>query len=229
MPGELVSVGPSDLFVISQLNSVNRTMREGSHRDRASGGECVKSVSALNGGGLWRLLFVPLLLASCVDPDYHAKQRKAALDYEYVQPGFQRPPMRTAEEAELKDEDVVIGVVINGVARAYSIQAMSDFNENGMLPHVLNDVIERTPVSVTFCDLKDCARVFTKHGAHQPLELGIGGWADQEMQLMLDGVKFSQSAKDAPLADLEFTRTDWKSWRTEHPETLVFVDRHYRP
>src|SRR5215472_8987706 len=57
----------------------------------------------------------------------------------------------------------VIGVSIGNQHRAYALQAV--FQQDS---HVINDWLGAAPVSVTYCDLCDCVRVFTAPDRDRP-------------------------------------------------------------
>ena len=90
------------------------------------------------------------------------------------------------------------------------------------LTHVINDVVGQVPVTVSYCNRTDCVRVFTTgDDSHQPLDVGVGGFADGKMLLHLAHRNFRQDSREIPLPSLEFERTTWKSWKTAHPDTDV--------
>lgn len=47
-----------------------------------------------------------------------------------------------------------MGIVINGEACAFVIQAMCPIDQ-----HIVNLILNSTSISVTYCDLVDCVRV----------------------------------------------------------------------
>ena len=145
----------------------------------------------------------------------------------FMVPGSQDPRTLPANASRLADTEPVIGVVVNGKPRAYSVQAMS-------YPpwHVVNDVIVGVPVSVTFCDQSDCTRVYTSGGSAKPLDVDVAGLYGHEMIVKVDGFLYFQesgkaligcSAGSLPYADFPWERTTWKAWRQRHPDTDVFV------
>ncbi len=146
----------------------------------------------------------------------------------FMVPGLQDPRTLPANASRLADTEPVIGVVVNGKPRAYSVQAMS-------YPpwHVVNDVIVGVPVSVTFCDQSDCTRVFTSGGSAKPLDVDVAGLYGHEMIVKVDGFLYFQesgkafnqgaSAGSLPYADFPWEPTTWKAWRQRHPDTDVFV------
>jgi hypothetical protein len=137
-----------------------------------------------------------------------------------------KPKVESAETADVADDDEVIGVTIDGQHRAYLVKALST-----MLTHVVDDLVEGVPVTVTYCDRTACARVFTsaKHG--QPLEVGQGGWLEQGGMLLFyggrffpqTGSEFIDKPEPVPLDDLPFEKTTWKEWKAAHLDSEIFV------
>jgi hypothetical protein len=135
------------------------------------------------------------------------------------------PVAEPGESADVEDDAEVIGVSVEGRARAYLISAMSR-----QLTHVIDDVIEGVPVTATYCDRTSCARVFTGPKSDQPLEVGLGGWLEGEMLLQISGRFFRQDSRlfldnsgELPFDDLSFERTTWKEWKAAHPDTDIFT------
>jgi hypothetical protein len=135
--------------------------------------------------------------------------------------GLVQPPAKVAAAAELRDADVVVGVVVGNRARAYAVAALT-----GPRTHVINDLIAGTPVTVTYCDRKYCARVFTGDGT-EPLSVGTGGF-DDGLILLLDGRRYRQDTGEEvdgpgtfPYRPMTFVRTTWKEWSQAHPDTDV--------
>ena len=132
-------------------------------------------------------------------------------------PGVVLPPVESANSATIADDSQIIGVEVDGRWRAYCIGEMQS-----PTTHVVNDLFAEVPVTVTFCDLSNCARVFTQPDElNRPLDVGVGGFRDGQLLLHVDRRNFSQDAPDVPLHDLEFERTTWKEWKTAHPDTEV--------
>ncbi len=146
----------------------------------------------------------------------------------FMVPGLQNPHIRSASNTKLGDGDVVIGIVVNGKPRAYSQKALS-------YPpwHVVNDVIDGVPASVTYCDQTDCTRVYTGAGqSSRPLDIAVAGLYGRELIVKVErtlyfqgtGNPFNGSVNTAslPYATLPWERSTWKEWRLRHPETEVF-------
>jgi hypothetical protein len=132
-------------------------------------------------------------------------------------PGIAEPAVEPAASASTRDDAAVIGVVVNGRARAYCISEM-----HNPLTHVINDIIDRVPVTVTFCNRSGCGRVFTKPDAlGRPLDVGVGGLVDGQLLLHVDHRNFSLDSAEIPLQDLEFETMTWAKWKAAHPGTDV--------
>lgn len=139
--------------------------------------------------------------------------------------GVRTPPAVAPELAGLDDAEEVVGVVVNGVARAYRLDELS-------IPrrHVVNDLVGGIPVSVAFCDQTGCVRTYTGPGT-APLRIGIGGLRDGGLVVKLDGVYYDHrsgrvvegppNAAALPFDRVPWTRTTWGRWRREHPATDV--------
>jgi hypothetical protein len=144
--------------------------------------------------------------------------------------GINVPSTLSKTEANIPDDSEVIGVCADGKTRAYVVAAMA-FGPKGPSNHVVNDLIGRRPVTVTYCDISHCSRVFTNEEMGTPLNVGVGGLCEDGMLLAFDGGVFSQRTKqecDAgsgafPLAEWPYERTSWKSWREAHPDTDVYI------
>jgi hypothetical protein len=151
----------------------------------------------------------------------------------FITPGVKQPPTVPAADASLNDGEEVIGVRVNDHYRAYRVRALKTFPQ-----HVVDDVIDGRPVSVTHCDRTGCTKVFTSDQGEGPLNLDLGGWAGDQMLLRTAGQFYLQdtlqtlsrspSAGSFPFREYEFQRTTWKAWKEAHPETDVYVgaDRH---
>jgi len=144
------------------------------------------------------------------------------------------PPTFPAGTAEVADTDEIIGVVANGKARAYTIEALSDRRQ-----HIVNDVIGNVPVSVAYCDLKQCVRAYTSGGQSQPLEVEHGGyWRGEGMIVKVKGVYYFQETGNPmepghgipalPYDDYPRTRTTWKEWKRQHPGTDVYIGESWK-
>jgi hypothetical protein len=138
-------------------------------------------------------------------------------DTPFIIPGVRQPEMRSAAEAELADDERIIGITGPGAPRAYMVRALS-----GVTGHVVNDMAGDVPVTVTYCDRSDCIRVLTADTA-EPIDLWTGGVLSGKLAVRFKEQMYSQTSKDLPLQDYPFVLTTWKEWREAHPETVVYI------
>jgi hypothetical protein len=142
------------------------------------------------------------------------------------------PSVKRAEEVDLPDELPVVGVVVGGKSRAYTIAALSPMNR-----HVVNDLIDGVPVSVTYCDVAKCLRVYTDAKRGKPLEIQQTGRTNEGLLLRYEGRIFVQvpgsvpggSGEKAPLEELNAEETTWKAWRQKHPGTEIYTGAEADP
>ena len=123
----------------------------------------------------------------------------------------------------------VIGVSIGNQHRAYALQAV--FQQDS---HVINDWLGAAPVSVTYCDLCDCVRVFTAPDRDRPLDISNAGGAGRRMWLRVGEHRYWQDSglpvdSDVPMpfpyAEIEHMRTTLPQWLNLHPDSDVVLGR----
>ncbi len=141
-----------------------------------------------------------------------------------------RPPTQAAETAKLPPEEMVIGVVAGGKARAYRFSSFE-----GKSGHLVNDMIGGAPVSVAYCNLTRCVRVYTDPGGSEPLNVEVSGTFNDEMILKLAGNLYYQKSGHSltpgespaviPYQTLTPTLTTWKEWTKQHPDTDVYMGK----
>jgi hypothetical protein len=146
----------------------------------------------------------------------------------FIFPGLDRPPMLPAAEAQLDDEDRVIGIEVGTRSRGYHLKSMKH-----LMRTVINDLIEEVPVTVTYCDRTDRVRVLTAAQRGRPLRVGVGGWFEGRLVLFQEGVFYFQENGKAlapgqpglPYEEHPFQVVTWRAWRDAHPDTDVYVHR----
>ena len=157
-------------------------------------------------------------------------------------PALSDPHVLPVDRIEfLKDQDLVIGVVIEGTARAYPLRVL-DWHE------LVNDRIGETDILVSYCPLCRSALVFDRRVGGRVREFGVSGLLWNSNVLMFDRQKdpnqeslWSQGLMKAvtgPAAGekLELTllpseTVTWKDWKRRHPRTeaLSNLTGHRRP
>ena len=141
-------------------------------------------------------------------------------------PSLDNPQFVPANRAvELYDEDLVLGVVVGGVAKAYPIRILN-WHE------VVNDSISNVSMVVTYCPLCGSGVVFHSQIKGQRLRFGVSGLLynsdvllyDRKTQSLWSQLKSAAVTghfKGQALLPMVSQHTSWKSWRSQYPETLV--------
>ncbi len=180
---------------------------------------------------------VPLLLVAAVfaafgcggkpaKPRFDAKVMAGKVATPGTYPPVVTPAAKKVADARLADDCPVVGVVVKGKARAYTIEALSS-----MQRHVVNDLISGVPVTVTYCDLAKCLRVYSHPAQGKPLELHQVGRSNTGLLLRYEGRIYAQATGktfggeevELGLEQVEATETTWRAWRERYPDTDVYV------
>jgi len=141
-------------------------------------------------------------------------------------PSIDHPKFLNISKADfLKDDDYVLGVEINGKAKAYPIRILN-YHE------IVNDWFGEMPIVVTYCPLCGSGASFEARidGAHYTF--GVSGLLYNNDVLLYDrkteslwsqimGEAVSGDASGKKLDLIPMSHTSWKSWRTNYPNTLV--------
>jgi hypothetical protein len=142
-------------------------------------------------------------------------------------PGIRLPPTRAGDETGIDENEQVIGVCVAGHARAYLIRVM-----RRPMQHVVNDLLDGRPVSVTFCPRTQCTRVVTGPPSDEPLDIKIEGWKNDSLALHIGNEDYSQKTGEnltspqgprLPYPELPYQRTTWHDWRQAHPDSDIYV------
>lgn len=131
---------------------------------------------------------------------------------------FYMPPVTAGEskpshETQLEPDDRILGVVIAGQPRAYSLGRLS-----GIADHVICDTFDDKRIAVTWCDRTECARVFALPAENT---ISIAGFLQGEMQVLHNGQQYPQSSALIPLDEVNCSIMTWKEWYTLHNDTQV--------
>jgi len=143
-------------------------------------------------------------------------------------PALTNPPsVDPSGTAYLQGDDVVLGVVINGEAKAYP-------HNIGWWHEIVNDQVGDQPISVTFCPLTGTGLVFDARGEDGgQFELGVSGLLFNTNLIMYDrrdgNTLYPQiahkavegSRKGETLTLLPVVETTWDTWQKLHPDTRV--------
>ena len=134
-------------------------------------------------------------------------------------PSIEVPLALPAGAAEISHDAEVLGVCVDQQCRAYLLEAFDKIPAR----HLVNDLIDDVPVSVSYCPLSDCARVLTSDERGRPIELRVGGLGSNSLVLLFGNHWYAQDAPDLPLHDLPFVRTTWSEWIEDHPESDIYI------
>lgn len=95
-------------------------------------------------------------------------------------PSIDQPQfIAAADETNIQDTEPVIGISINGDARAYPIQIL-------MWHEIVNDVVGGKPIAITFCPLCNAAITFEREINGTTLEFGTTGKLRKSDLVMYD-------------------------------------------
>lgn len=125
----------------------------------------------------------------------------------------------------LKDDDIVIGVKLNGIARAYPLRIL-------IWHEIVNDVIDKQPFAVTYCPLCGTAMVFDALVGDRRRSFGVSGLLYQSDVLMYDREteslwsQLKMEAFSGPEAGEKLTlfpseHMTWKAWKEKNPDSSV--------
>ena len=155
-------------------------------------------------------------------------------------PALTNPVLLSAEEATLRasdrasdprayvaDNDRVIGVVRDGVSRAYPVNL-------GWWHEIINDRLGDSFIAVTYCPFTDTGLVFdvAKTDGTQG-ELGVSGMLINSNLVMYDRrddrsifpqmtyIGLTGEYRDRPLELLPAVETTWSLWKRLYPDTTV--------
>lgn len=142
--------------------------------------------------------------------------------------------LRAAHQGRfLVDSDRVIGVVVNGAARAYPLRVIT-WHE------VVNDTLGGRPIVVTYNPLCDSTVVFDRRVAGETLELGVSGLLYNSNLLMYDrrpeargeslwsqlqfrAIAGPAAEKGRTLALVPAVVVHWSDWLARYPDTSVLA------
>jgi hypothetical protein len=141
-------------------------------------------------------------------------------------PAISNPAMISAEEAEyLEKDDIILGIVIDGVAKAYPIRILN-WHE------IVNDAINGKQYAITYCPLCGTGVVFDANIDGVNSEFGVSGLLYNSDVLLYDRktdslwsqiLSKSVSGKQLGkvLKRLPVSHTSWEIWKARHPKTFA--------
>lgn len=145
-------------------------------------------------------------------------------------PSIDKPDFVTASEANfISDDDLVIGLIINGETKAYPLFIL-------VWHEIVNDIVGGVPVAVTYCPLCFTNQVFERTINGQVTEFGTSGKLYNSNLVMYDrntDSQWSQAIGTAITGELTshvlkrvpFDVAKWSDWKILYPETLVLTTK----
>lgn len=143
-------------------------------------------------------------------------------------PSIDNPQFAEANDAPfVSDSDVVIGLKINGEAKAYPLFIL-------VWHEIVNDNVGDVPVAVTYCPLCYTSQVFERSIDGKAVEFGTSGKLYNSNLLMYDRLTDSYWSQSLGLAvkgeitgmklkTVPFDLITWKNWKQLNPDTLVLT------
>ena len=190
-----------------------------------------------------------IVLVACTDsgplgsrPERTFDDTRCALEADYLQgvvppnfiPALTLPTMVAADASPdvepnvtyLRDEDRVLGIVVDGEARAYPHKVLEQHE-------IVNDRVADRWISVTYCPLTGSGLAFDPHVDGERLDLGVSGLLFANNLVLYDrgsgdlyGPQLAVTGRcdafrDETLVVLPVQETTWGRWKRFHPDTRV--------
>ncbi|VAX21014.1 hypothetical protein MNBD_NITROSPINAE02-477 [hydrothermal vent metagenome] len=143
-------------------------------------------------------------------------------------PAILNPEFVPADKADyLKDDERVLGLYIDGIAKAYPVRIMN-WHE------LVNDKFGKTPALISFCPLCGTGMAFERTFDGKEHSFGVSGLLYQSDLLFYDHQTdslWSQIEGEAVTGKLTGTKlkalpaynTTWGYWKKKHPDTLALT------
>ncbi|MCP4331850.1 MAG: DUF3179 domain-containing protein [Gammaproteobacteria bacterium] len=144
-------------------------------------------------------------------------------------PALSDPKLIAAAQAGyLKPANRIVGIVLNGEARAYPVSILN-WHE------IVNDEIDGQRFAVTYCPLCGTAVAFDATIDGRPTDFGVSGMLynsdvllyDRETESLWSQILSKSVAGERvnkQLTLLPISHTTWRDWLEKHPDTLVLSD-----
>ncbi|PWT75630.1 MAG: hypothetical protein C5B59_08395 [Bacteroidetes bacterium] len=182
---------------------------------------CAAIVIAFRNGNTWKKIFFPIVLVGYAVVFFYFNFRLPA-DKIFHQPV--NKAFTVATSSDMERSKLIIGVVIEGKAKAYPIQLIG-------YHHQVMDTIGKTPVMVTYCTVCRSARVYSPVVNGRPETFRLVGmdhynavfedattksWWQQATGTAITGPLKGYSLKEFPS-----TQVTLDSWLRLYPNSLV--------
>jgi len=142
-------------------------------------------------------------------------------------PSIDDPQFEAISNTGFGDDELIIGLVINGDARAYPY-AIMNWHE------IVNDVVGGEPVAVTYCPLCETNSVFKRVLNGKAVEFGVSGKLYESCLVMFDrtsdslysqpwGVGIVGEETDTVLERVPAVRTTVGQWKEKYPDSKILT------
>jgi hypothetical protein len=143
-------------------------------------------------------------------------------------PALTNPLLGDADVGVVRGDDRVLGLVIDGAARAYPLPVF-------WIHEVVNDTLGGRPVLVSYCPLTGSGLAFDPRVGGELRTFGVSGLIYENNLMMFDrqtGNIWNQlslgavcgPARGTSLPLLPAVETTWRDWRGRYPGTTVVID-----
>ena len=130
---------------------------------------------------------------------------------------------------KLSDDEMVLAIELNGVARAYPINMMTQPERE-----VFNDKLGEHSIVATWCHLCYYGAVYNRVVKDQTLTFSVSGKLWEGNLIMIDeeteslwsqmmGESMRGSLQGEQLEQIPSVMTNWGIWKKKHPETTVML------
>ncbi|NIP61520.1 MAG: DUF3179 domain-containing protein [Nitrosopumilaceae archaeon] len=143
-------------------------------------------------------------------------------------PSIDNPKFAKPSEVDfLSDNSMVIGLKVNGDARAYPLSIL-------VWHEIVNDNVGEMPVAVTYCPLCFTNQVFERTVNGQTVEFGTSGKLYNSNLVMYDrmtdsywsqalGTAIKGELTGTVLKKVPFDVMRWADWKNQEPDTIVLT------
>jgi hypothetical protein len=185
-------------------------------------------------GRTWEKIFLPFILVSYAVVFFFFNFRLQAENI------FRQPVNKSftvSANSEMEKSKLIIGVVIDGQAKAYPIQLIG-------YHHQVVDTIGKTPVMITYCTVCRSARVYSPIVNGKPESFRLVGmdhfnavfedFTTKSWWQQATGTAIAGPLKGYTLKEFPSTQLTWEAWLRLYPESLVmkpdtvFMDNYFK-
>lgn len=169
------------------------------------------------------LLLLPLLLYAVVFYFFNYRFEADKMFYQPTYLSFNNVP---AINHQSPADQLVVGVVVNGKAKAYPVQFIG-------YHHQIRDSVGSMPVMVTYCSVCRTGRVFSPLVNGKPENFRLVGMdhfnamfedaTTKSWWQQATGVAIAGPLKGASLKEIPSRQSTWSSWVRDHPNSLLMA------